>query len=432
VRPVEVARLAWPIAVQMLSYTAMGLVDALFVGQLGTAALAAVGLGSTVGFLVQSGGVGLVSGTRVAVSQAHGAEDPERGRRSAWSGLRLAAVLGCVAPLACFGVGPVLTALGATGDMWRLAVEWTQVRIFAVPFLLGTVALSGWCQGRGDTRTPMVATLVANGVNIAFDPLLIFGWGIFGGIGAVGAAASTVLGTASGLLVMAVATRSSMGTSPGRAGAAMRRVLQLGLPIGVRYLLEVGAYVMFAALLARVGEAALAAHIVVIRVVSVSFLPGHAVGEASSVLVGQAVGAGSRLRARTAWSSATLLATVVMGAFAVLFIAVPELLLAGFSLEPPVLAIATELMLLAAGFQVIDAVAMVGLGTLAGAGETRFTMILGVGGAWLVKLPMGVGLVLWAELGAAGAWWGLMAEIVVLAGIVVVRIRNAEWARRSA
>ena len=121
-----------------------------------------------------------------------------------------------------------------------------------------------------------------------------------------------------------------------------------------------------------------------------------------------------------------------MGAFAVLFIAVPELLLAGFSLEPPVLAIATELMLLAAGFQVIDAVAMVGLGTLAGAGETRFTMILGVGGAWLVKLPMGVGLVLWAELGAAGAWWGLMAEIVVLAGIVVVRIRNAEWARRSA
>jgi len=429
IRPGRVARLAWPIAVQMLSYTAMGLVDALFVGQLGTAALAAVGLGSTVGHLVQAGGIGLVSGTRVAVSQAHGAEEPERARLSAWSGIRLAALLGAIAPLACFGVGPLLTVLGAEGDVWRIAVEWSQVRILAVPFLLGTVALSGWFQGRGDTRTPMVATLVANGVNIALDPLLIFGWGPFVGIGAVGAAASTVAGSASGLLVLAIAARQSLETAPGRASSALRRVLELGMPIGVRYLLEVGAFGVFAALLASVGEAALAAHIVVIRVVSVSFLPGHAVGEAASVLVGQAVGAGSRLRARTAWSSATLVATVVMGAFAVVFVAVPDLLLVGFSLEPEVLVVASDLMLLAAAFQVMDAVAMVGLGALAGAGETRFTMVLGVAAGWLVKLPLGAVLVLWTDLGAAGAWWGLMAEIAVVAVIVVVRVRRAPWAR---
>ena len=77
----QVVGLAWPIAVQMLSFTAMGLVDTLFVGQLGTASLAAVGLGGTVGLLVQAGGIGLVSGTRVAVAQAHGAGRPEVARR---------------------------------------------------------------------------------------------------------------------------------------------------------------------------------------------------------------------------------------------------------------------------------------------------------------------------------------------------------------
>ena len=426
---VQVVVLAWPIAVQMLSYTTMGLVDALFVGQLGTTALAAVGLGSTVGLLVQAGGIGLVAGTRVAVCQAHGAAQTQRARRSAWSGLRLAATLGLIVPLACFGASPLLRLLGAEAQVLVTAVPWSQVRILAVPFFLCTAALSGWFQGRGNTRTPMVATLVANGVNILLDPILIFGFGPASGIGAVGAAAATVAGSACGLLVLALAGRRSLGHAPGWATEELRRTLALGLPIGLRRLLEVASYAVFAALLASVGEAALAAHIVVVRVVSVSFLPGHAVGEAASVLVGQAVGAGARLRARTAWLSATWVATAVMGSFAVIFVAVPELLLAGFSLQPEVLELASRLMLLAAAFQVMDAVAMVGLGALAGAGETRFTMVLGVAAAWLVKLPLGAGLVLGTGLGAAGAWWGLMAEIALVAVIVVFRVRRATWSR---
>jgi MATE family multidrug resistance protein len=425
----EVATLSWPIAVQMLSYTAMGLVDTLFVGQVGTAALAAVGLGSITAHFVQGGGVGLVSGTRVLVSQRHGAGDAEGARVAAWSGLRVAAVLSLLAPLSVFALGPALALLGAEGSVHAIAVDWTRIRVAAVPFLLMSVALSAWFQGRGDTRTPMVSTLVANGVNIALDPIFVWGLGPIAGIGAVGTAAATVGGMATGLLVLGVAARWSLGAAPGLERDSLARVFTLGMPMGARYLLEVGAFAVFAALLSSVGDAAMAAHIVVIRIASVSFLPGHAIGEAASVLVGQAVGAGAPRRARSAWWSATVLATTVMGVFGGLFLAAPDLLTAGFGVEPEVAAIARGLLQVGAVFQMFDAVAMVGLGALAGAGETRFTMRLGVLAAWLVKLPLGYAFVMWAGLGAAGAWWGLTAEIAVVAVIVVVRIRRAAWAR---
>ena len=425
----EVARLAWPIAIQMLSYTAMGLVDTLFVGQIGTAALAAVGLGSIVAHLVQGGGIGLVSGTRVLVSQRHGAEDLDAARAAAWSGLALAVGLSLVVPLAWGFLEPLLALLGAEGTVLGIAHDWVRVRVLAVPFLLASVALSAWFQGRGDTRTPMVSTLAANGVNIALDPLLVWGVGPLAGIGAVGTAAATVAGMAVGLLVLAVSARSSLGPRATWSRQSLRQVVALGAPIGARYLLEIGAFAAFASLLSSVGDAAMAAHIVVIRIASVSFLPGHAIGEAATVLVGQAVGAGSRLRARSAWWSSTVLATAVMGVFGVLFLVAPGLLTAGFGLEPEVAHIARELMRVGAVFQVLDAVAMVGLGALAGAGETGFTMRLGVAAAWLVKLPLGWALVTLAGLGAPGAWWGLTAEIAVVAIVVVVRVRRAAWAR---
>lgn len=423
-----VAGLSWPIAVQMLSYTAMGLVDTLFVGWFGTDALAAVGMGAVCAHLVSSGGIGLLSGTRVAVSQHHGAQRGAAARDAAWAGLRLAAGLGLVVPLAVPLLGPSLALLGAEGAVFDGAVAWTRIRVFAVPFLFTTVALSAWCQGRGDTRTPMIATLVANAANIVLDPLLAFGLGPIPGAGPEGTAAATVAGTALGLLVLAVRVRAGLGPAAAVTWAPVREVLHFGAPIGLRHVLEVGSFSAFVALLASVGPVAMAAHLVVIRVVSVSFLPGHAIGEACSVLVGQAVGAHDPLKARSAWRTAMALAVGVMGSSSVVFLLVPGWLLAPFGLEPEVLSVAVSLMAVAAAFQVVDAVAMVGLGALNGAGETRVAMVLGVAAAWLVKLPLGWLFVRVYHLGAAGAWWGLMVEIAVVAVVVAWWVERSAWA----
>jgi multidrug resistance protein, MATE family len=418
--------LAWPVVVSMLSYTAMGLVDTLFVGRLGTAPLAAVGLGAIAMHLLQAFPLGLMAGARVVVSQRHGAEDDDGARKGARLAIQVGLLFGgVVAILGSLGA-PLLTAMGAEGAVLEHAQGYLTMRALGGPGVLLTWGVGAWFQGRGDTRTPMRATLLANALNVVLDPIFIFGLGPMPALGVEGAALSTSLAfTLNGLMLAAAAARGLRGGRPLRADLA--ELWRLGSPIGTRYVLDVASFVLFAAVLARVGEAALAAHVVVIRVVSVSFLPGHAIGEAAGVLVGQAVGAGRPALARQAWRSAVTLALGVMGACSLVFLAVPELLLRPFGASAEVLITGVALMRVAAAFQLGDAVAMVGLGVLNGAGDTRFTMRATVACAWLVKLPVGVGLALGLGWGATGAWLGLTVEIMAIALLCVHRIRGARW-----
>ena len=424
----EVAALAGPIVASMLSFTAMGLVDTLFVGRLGTGPLAAVALGHIAAWLPMSFGAGLLTGTKTLVAQSIGAGDARAARVFAWQGLWLAGGLGAIAAVASLSGPWLLPALGAEASWLGPAQDYFDLRLMGAPVFFAGLALNGWFHGTGSPRPAMIATLLGNAVNIALDPLFIFGWGPVPAMGAGGAGLATALGfAASGAFLMARAWPALRAAPGGLDGRALRRTASIGGPAGGRMLLEVGSFLLFAAILARAGEVALAAHVLVIRIVSVSFLPGHAIGEAASVLVGQAVGALDPARARATWRSAGAMALGLMGAFGLLFLSAPGLLLAPFEPAADLAAAAASLLAIAALFQVFDAVAMVGLGALSGAGDTRFVMLASVACAWLVKLPLGYVLALPMGLGAAGAWIGLTAEIALVAVLCVGRLQGRAW-----
>ena len=425
----DVVRLAWPITISMLSFTAMGVADTLFVSRLGTEPLAAVGMAISTTFLILAFGMGLMGGAKVAVAQATGREDEAGVLRLGWQALWVAAVVGgllaALAPL-----GPALfAALGAEGAVGEMANSYFLIRVLGSPLTFAVLAYKSWFDGRGDTRTPMVANLLANGLNIAFDPLFIFGWGPIPAMGVGGAAAATVLAVAVAFLFLSWRGLPRLASADTRRPerALLREIWRLGSPMGVRQLLGVGAWVLLVSVLARVGAIDLAAHVMVIRIVSVSFLPGYAIGEAASVLVGQAVGAGSALAARAATKHAMVLATAVMAVFGVVFVVAPDPLVAVFGVEPEVAALGSTLLLVAAGFQVFDAIAMVAQGALNGAGDTRFVMVSSVLAAWLLQLPVAVVLAMPMGLGAVGAWIGLTVEIAGLAAISLWRLRGDAW-----
>jgi len=414
--------------ISMLSYTATSVVDTLFVGQLGTAELAAVGLAIPLVHLVQAFGVGLIGGGRVAISHRVGAAENMLARALCWQLVSLAFLMGVLVATMVPLAHPVLGLIGASAEMSSHAEIFFGIRVLAAPVLFGSFALNAWFHGNGDTRTPMVGTLLCNGVNIVLDPLFIFGWGPVPAMGVAGAALATDIGFTVclvWLLWSARETLSGFSWTPTRVHLA--EIWRLGSPIGSRYILDVAAFVLFAGMLARMGEAELAAHVLVLRIVSLSFLPGHAIGEAASVLVGHAIGGGRPALARQAWARGTWLALGVMSLMGVVFALVPTLVVTPFSPSAEVVVLATHLLWVAAGFQLFDAVAMVGLSVLNGAGDTRFAMWSSVIPSWLVKLPIGAGLALSLELGAVGAWLGLLAEIVVVAVLVFLRIRGDSW-----
>lgn len=428
-----VLTLAWPMMVSRMSDTVMMAVDTLFVSRLGTAALAGVGVAISASMLVVSFGWGMLSGVRVAVSHRTGGGRADLAARLAWQGLWLAVLLGLCAWLALPLAVPGLALTGAGPEVLPHALGFFQVRVLGAPLFFGILALSGYFQGTGDTRTPMVGTLLANGLNLALNPLFIFGWGPVPALGAAGAALATVLSNAVNLGWLALRFRARaprVARAPDRG--LVREITRPGTPMGLNLLQEVGSFSIFMTFLARCGAIHVAAHVVVVRIVLMSFLPGWAVGEAGGVLVGQSLGAGRPALARQAWRAATTLALSFMGAFGVLFVLAPDALLSVFHPEAEVLELGRRMLWIAAFFQIFDAVATVTLCCLNGAGDNRFTMALQLVGAWLLKIPLAWAFAMPLGLGAPGAWLGMTLDIIALAAVGLWRVRGDRWLAAAA
>lgn len=424
----KVLDLAWPILVGMLSYTAMGILDTLMVAGLGTSAVAAAGLATTISFVALSFGHGLLRGVKVVVAQRTGAGDTDAAERLVWQGLWLAVICGIpIAMLAPFAPWFV-DQLGASHAIASEAGVYLGLRILGAPFLFGMTALSSWLQGRGDTRSTMIATVLSNALNLVLDLVLLYGFGPIPALGVKGAAIATVIAWVVGLAFLLLRSRSALRATPSRPDLELlRAVWHVGSPMGLQFVLDVASFAFFASLLARVGEVHLAAHVIAIRIISVSFLPGYAVSEAASVLVGQAVGARRPEEALAAWWESTRLALGIMVGWAVVFLLLPGPLVGIFQPEPAVEAIIRNLLVIAAMFQLFDALATVAYGALTGAGDTRFAMVSNTLIAWLVKLPLAILLAVPAGLGAPGAWMALAVEIAAIAFVSVWRIRSGRW-----
>ncbi len=291
-------RLAWPITISTLSYSIMTLVDTLLVGHLGAAELAGVGLGGTAVFVLLCFGFGLLRGVKALVSHAVGAGRGEEVGGHLGAALVYALGLGVLTLAAgelMAGLLPLVSATPAAGEHAR---TYLAIRALSTPLALVQIALREVRYGEGDAQTPMWATVVANAVNIALAWAFVYGLRL----GVAGAAWATVIATAveTGMLVAAQARR---GFHVSRTRARhLKALLRIGLPTAIQFALEVGAFAMLATMVSSMSETEMAAHQIAIQVIQFSFLPAFAVGEAGSVLAGQAVGADRDvLVRRVAW-----------------------------------------------------------------------------------------------------------------------------------
>jgi putative MATE family efflux protein len=188
------ARLTLPMIVGIAAASFSGAIDAYFIGQLGSRELGAYGFSFPVSLVLNSLMMGLAIGTASVVSRAVGEGRPDRIRQvtthALWIGLILALVL---AALGWLTLRPLFRLLGATPDVLLLIGDYMTVWYTGLPLILLPLIGNNAVRGTGDTRTPSLALLAAAGLNALFDPLLIFGWGVFPRLGLAGAAWASVL-----------------------------------------------------------------------------------------------------------------------------------------------------------------------------------------------------------------------------------------------
>ncbi|MDF1565621.1 MAG: MATE family efflux transporter [Deltaproteobacteria bacterium] len=426
----ELARLAWPIAVSMVSYALMTLADTFFVARLGTSALAGVGFGGTAAFFLLCFSFGLLRGVQIRTSVAVGAGRREQAGSVLDAGVLLAGGMGALTLGLGLLLAEVVPSLMVSQGAALHARGYLLVRLLAAPLVLIAVALRQSRTGQGDVHHPMVAALLANGLNIALDALFILGleWGPEGA-----AWASDIAALVEAAYLLRVALRA--GWRPGTARwPVVRGVLSLGVPTGLHFLLEMGSFAALTALLARMPEVELAAHQIALQVTHFSFLPAAAVGEAASTLVGQAVGGHRDDLVRPLARRALLGASLYTGAWTLGFAFGAPLIVSVFTGEAELAGVAVRLLWVAAVFQVFDGANVVGRSALRGTGDVRVPAVVGVVTAWVLVPPLAWWLGLHLGFGALGGWLGLCVELILGAAVYWARVERGGWlasARRT-
>jgi MATE family multidrug resistance protein len=419
----ELSRLSWPIAVSMLSYSTMTLMDTVMVGRLGAAALAGVGMGGVMSFALLVFSMGLLRGVKVLVSQAVGAGRRERVPACLAAGLLVALGLGLVTIAAGELIALVLPYLTSSADVGRNARAYMAVRMLGAPVMLAFTAMRETLYGQGEARAPMVASIAANLVNIAVCYLLVFVLDA----GVTGAAWAAVSGQTVevGLLVVLRGRKMLPRLSTGLS--MLREVWRLGLPNGLQMTIEVGSFALLTLLIAAMPAAEMAAHQIALQAIHFSFLPALAVGEAGSVLAGQAVGADRDDLVLEVAKLSMWLAGLYTAACTVVFAFGAPLIAGIFTASPEVIATAIPLLHVAAAFQVADAANMIGRCILRGTGDVRFAAVVGITLAWSLTPPLTWVLGHLLGMGAFGGWLGLCAEILGAAAVFWWRLMRRGW-----
>ena len=427
--------LATPVVISKLSFTAMGIVDTAMVGHLGPAEQGSVGLATTLMFTLYVFGLGLVSVVNTYVSQHHGAGKPERCGVDLGAGLRMAVVVGSVTWGVLMLSAPAFRWVGLGEATCELGYRYMFFRSFGVAGVFGYWAYNGYMEGLGHTRIPMLITIAANIVNIALDYALIFGIGPAPAMGVDGAGLATAMSNLFmlGCFIAVIHGRPmyrEFGASAVAAAVSwgrMKGMVRVGLPMGFQFFFEVGAFLVMTIIIGWLGDVALAANQVALRLMSISFMTAWGIGIAATTLVGRHQGEGEPELAALAGRRTIALFLVVGTACALLFSVVPWPLVRLFSPYVEVQQAAVQLLMIAAVFQMFDGVNMVSYGALKGAGDTRWPLYAVICVSWGVGIPLTYVLAMPLGWGVAGAWIAAAVMIAAEAALLFGRFHSGRW-----
>ncbi|HTP42221.1 MAG TPA: MATE family efflux transporter, partial [Nitrospiria bacterium] len=329
-------------------------------------------------------------------------------------------------------------ALGATPDMQALMHGYLLINFGLFIFVFAVDQLVATMQGAGDTRTPMIAVTIVNTLHILIAYPLIYGrWGA-PALGVNGAALAIGLSESVGSIYLYAKARRAGHLIPlfGRHTgpppvSSLRHILRVGWPITFDRLLQQGAQLAYARIILGYGAVVYAAHQVGMNIEALSFMPGNGFAVAAVTAVGQSIGAQKLAKAKIENWEANRLAVLLMAGMGLLFFCFPYLLLRAFTTDAAVIGYGTLFLKIVGMLQIPLAITMVLSGSLKGAGDTRFLLLVTAIGAWLVRVPLAA---IFSGLGLTIGWvWSVMlVDWTTRMGCLIWRYRSEHWQRLPA
>jgi putative MATE family efflux protein len=419
----QILRLAIPALGSLAAEPLYLLVDTAIVGHLGRPQLAALGIAATV-----LGGLFAIFnflqyGTTAQVARAGGAGEAPAARRlgaqAVWLSLAFgAAVAAGVAVLA----EPLVSLMGAEGTTASYAVTYLRIAAIGLPAAFVALGGQGYLRGISDLRTPLVIVVAANAANVVLEVVFVYGldWGIRG----------SAWGTAIAQLGMGAAFVVAIvrGLDAGEARPVLslaRRVLSLGKWIFLRTTALMGSFVLAGAVATRFGDAAIGAHQVAFQLFIFLALVLDAIAIAGQIIVGRELGAGRTDHAYAAGERMVWLSVAAGGIFAVVMLALADLLPRAFTSDHAVLDETALLWPFFALMQPLAGAVFALDGILIGAGDGPF--LAGSMLAAFVSCSAVLLAALAGDWGIRGVWIALVVLILVRLAVMTTRFRRGRW-----
>jgi putative MATE family efflux protein len=448
-------KLSWPMVISNTLMMLGPTIDMIWVGRLGSASIAGVGVAGIAVQLVMTAMMGLIMGMRAMVARFIGAGDIHSSNHVAQQAFVISASFAILAAIiGMFLTEEILAIFGLEADVVEAGSDYLRIMFIGAAAMSFRIMAEGTMQASGDTVTPMSISVIYRLFHIALCPFLIFGWWIFPQMGVQGAAVTNVIsqtiGVALGMWYLFTGRSVHFEKTrllpvprlgPSRMQLTLRdfhldfniigRIVRIGLPAMVSGMQRTLSAFFLMYFMAPFGTTAVAAHTIIQRVEMVLFMPGMAFGSAAGVLVGQNLGAGQPQRAeRSAWMAGALVGGIIL-VCAVVLLLFAENVASIFNQEASLVEQAGIFMRIAVVGYIALPLTAVFMNALSGAGDTLPPMIISMLTIWMIQLPMAYFLPMYTDIGVYGVRWAMVAGMVAGAIGYTTYFRAGRWKRKK-
>nr|WP_089605360.1 MATE family efflux transporter [Acinetobacter piscicola] len=426
----QLFHLMFPILITQFAAAGFGLIDTIMAGHMSAEDLAAIAVGVGLWIPILLLFSGIMIATTPLVAEANGARTPEKIPSIVRQSLWVALLLGIIAMLILQTMPLLLPLLGVPESLLPKASLFLHAIAFGMPAYTMYSTLRGYSEALGYPRPITLISLLALLVQIPLNFIFMYGLGPIPHLGSAGCGFATAILQWIMFITLSLyifKAKRYQATQPLKVfekmdSALIKRILKLGLPIGLAIFFEVSIFSTGAIILSPLGEVTVAAHQIAISVTSQLFMIPMSLALALTIRTGTYYGEKNWIAMRKVQKIGLITGTLFALVTMLLMWLLRPLIVSAYTSDYDVSQVAIYLILFAIAYQLMDAWQVSAAGCLRGMQDTKGPMWITMIAYWVIAFPVGIYLARYTDMGAAGVWVGLIVGLSIACVLLLMRL----------